>query len=114
MVLCARRQCRGFVGILLSILLPGLVRAAVGGSISGTVKDQTGAVIAGAAVTATNSDTGVRNATATDNRGAYTFAFLPVGHYVVEMAQAGFKPYRCTGIGLDIDSAIRVDAVLDP
>jgi hypothetical protein len=99
------------VGVL---MFTSSVWASVGGSISGTVKDPSGAMIAHAAVTATNNDTGAHNSVTTDDRGAYTFPVLPVGHYVVEITQPGFKPYRRTEIILDTDSALRVDAVLFP
>ena len=74
---------------MLLTLLPGLpisTHAAVGGSISGTVKDHSGAVIPKAAVTATNRDTGVRQTITTNGTGAYSFPGLPVGHYDVEIA----------------------------
>jgi hypothetical protein len=86
----------------------------VGGSISGTVKDSTGAVIAGASVSAANTETNVRKTVKTDDRGSYTFPVLPVGHYDVEITHPGFKPYRRTGVTLDADSAILVDVVLQP
>ncbi len=97
-------------------LLPGLASltyAAVGGAISGTVKDRTGAVIPKATVTATNIDTGIRQTIATNNAGSWSFPGLPVGHYDVDIADTGFKPYRRSGIMVDVNSALIVDAVLD-
>src|SRR5580704_16179466 len=85
----------------LALLLCGLVWASVGGSISGTVKDSSGAVIPKAVVTALNIETGVQQSVATDTTGAYTFPILPIGHYEVSVAHPGFKPYQRTGIEID-------------
>jgi hypothetical protein len=102
--------------VLLPILLFGLpvvIQASVGGSISGTVKDSTGAVIPKAIIAVTNSDTSVRQTVATNDSGAYSFPTLPVGRYDLDINVTGFRPYRRTGITLDVNSAILVDAVLE-
>src|SRR5580658_4710496 len=79
-----------FAGLL--FVLSGLAFAGVGGSISGTVKDSTGAAIVGASVSLTNSSTGVQSLATADGRGSYTFPVLPVGTYVLEASHTGFKP----------------------
>jgi hypothetical protein len=107
-----RGSFKGLASILILLLPAAFAWAGVGGSIAGTVKDSSGAAIAGAVVTATSTETGVRNTTATDDRGVYTFAVLPVGTYDVEIWRTGFKPYHRTGIALDADGALLVDAVL--
>ena len=101
--------------LLLFLILPLSLPtyAADGGSISGTVEDRSGAVIPKAAVTATNTDTGVRQVVTTNGAGAYSFPSLPVGHYDVDIAAAGFKPYRRASIMVDVNSALLVDAVLE-
>jgi hypothetical protein len=86
--------------------------AGTGGAISGTVKDSSGAVVAKVTVTAINAGTGVRQEVTTDDRGVYSFPVLSVGHYDLEFNGAGFRPYRRTGITVDANSALRVDAVL--
>src|SRR5580704_6121434 len=91
-----------------------LASPGIGGSIAGTVKDSTGAVVVHASVVAANSETGVRTTAGTDDRGAYTFPVLTVGRYALEITQAGFKPYRRTGITIDTDSALTIDVVLAP
>jgi hypothetical protein len=48
----------------------------------------------------------------TNATGAYSFASLPVGHYEVDITVDGFRPYRRTGIMLNVNSALLVDAVL--
>ena len=66
----------------LILCLLGTAWAGVGGSISGTIKDPSGAAIAKATVTLVNVNTGVSQTTTADGRGAYTFPVLPVGSYV--------------------------------
>jgi len=89
-----------------------LEAAPAGGSISGTVKDATGAVIPQAVVTATNTQTGVRQVLVTNSSGAYSFPTLPVGLYDVDIAATGFRRYRRANITLDVNSAVLVDVVL--
>jgi hypothetical protein len=72
-----------------------------------------GAVIPRATVRATNTDTGIRSVVITNASGVYVFSSLPVGHYDVDIAVSGFKPYQRAGIPLDIGSARVVDAALD-
>jgi len=86
--------------------------AGMGGSISGTVTDPSGAVIIKATVTATNTATGIRQTASTDDKGFYFFASLPVGHYDLEIAATSFRPYRRTDVAIDANSALTVDAVL--
>lgn len=63
----------------------------VKGSISGTVTDPQGAVVAGATVKAINDATGATLTTTSDNSGSFHFNLIPVGTYRVEMNAAGFK-----------------------
>ncbi len=88
------------------------LRAEVTGSLSGTVHDARGAVITGASVTAVETGTGSAAATTTDARGFYTLPALPVGRYDLKIASRGFASYRRTGISLDADAALIVDAQL--
>src|SRR5689334_3031387 len=67
--------------------------AQTGGTITGSVADPAGAVIAGAEIQARNSETGVVYTGATSNTGNYTFSNLPVGSYEVSVSVAGFKKY---------------------
>jgi hypothetical protein len=102
--------------ILSLALIPFLIMGAwagTGGSISGTVKDSSGAVVPKAAVTATDTNTGIRQTTTTDSKGFYSFPSLPVGLYDLEFNGGGFRPYRRTGIVIDTDSDLIVDAALE-
>ena len=97
---------------LLWFCLPALLWAGVGGSISGTVRDPSGAAIVGASVVLANINTGVQQAVTTNAQGAYTFPVLPVGTYTLAVNHAGFGPYRRTKIVLDANSALLLDVVL--
>jgi hypothetical protein len=96
----------------LVFLFSGLVRASVGGSISGTVRDSSGAVVLKAIVSALDVDTGVQQVVSTDTFGGYSFAVLPVGRYEVAVAHPGFRTYRRGGIQIDANSVLLIDAVL--
>ncbi len=61
------------------------------GSISGTVADSQGAVVAGAQVKAKNIETGQVSTTTSDNSGFFRLNLLPVGTYTVSITQTGFK-----------------------
>ena len=87
--------------------------SATTGSISGIVRDQTGAVIAGVRVTITNTAQGVQNKTTTDSKGAYIFPSLPVGRYDLQFDSQGFKPQRRTSLVINLDGALQVDTTLE-
>jgi hypothetical protein len=89
-----------------------VVRADTGGSISGTVADQTGAVVPDTTVTALNLDTTLQQTTKTNANGFYAFTALPVGRYEIEILREGFKPYKRTGLVIDINAALREDITL--
>jgi len=88
-------------------------RAGTGGSVSGTVKDASGAVVPDATVSANNVDTGVQVRGATNGRGFYSFPELPVGRYTIAIEKTGFRLYERTAIAIDTNRALTVDAVLD-
>jgi len=98
--------------LCLSLCFVATAFAGVGGSISGTIQDPSGAAIAKASVTVINTSTGVRQSAITDSHGTYVFPVLPVGGYALEVNQPGFKPYRRNGIILDANSALLLDVVL--
>jgi len=86
--------------------------AGLGGSVSGTVKDASNAVIPKATVTATNIATGVRQQITTNDRGFYFFPDLPVGRYSIVIENTGFKVYKRSDIDIDTNSTLTIDAVL--
>ena len=82
------------------------------GTITGTVTDPSGAVIAGASVTATNTATRLSAQTATTSSGHYTIPALRVGTYEVTVEQAGFKKYVQSGIVVEVGQTVRADAAM--
>jgi len=82
-----------FLGALVfSVLLAGVAAAQANrASITGTVTDATGAVIAGVDVTARNVDTNLETATVTTEDGLYVVPNLPPGTYALTFRKAGFK-----------------------
>src|SRR5580658_6798792 len=87
--------------------------AGVGGSVSGTVKDSSNAVVPNATVEVTNIDTGIQQRVATNNKGYYSFPQLPVGHYNISIEKIGFKPYQYTGLVIDANGSVVIDAMLE-
>ncbi len=94
--------------LALALLAPVCV-AGTGGSIAGSVRDATGAVIPGILVTAKNTATGIVANTTTNGGGYYAFPVLPSGSYELETEYDGFKAYRQTGIQVLSDSALTID-----
>ena len=83
------------------------------GTITGTVSDPAGAVVANATVEAKNADTGTVYPAATSNTGNYTLPQLPAGTYEVSVSSAGFKKYIRPGIIVNVAQTVRVDAALE-
>jgi hypothetical protein len=103
---------------MLAILLAVLVFeiptwAAVYGSISGVVTDQSGSAVPGAKVTLTNTAQGIPYKAATDSKGAYSFPSVPVGRYDLAVDALGFQRQTRTGLVIDLNSALRVDLTLE-
>ncbi len=98
------------------LLLLALVPLAQGqissGSIFGQIKDESGGVVAGAAVTAQGESTGFVRATVTDSSGAYRFADLPPGTYSVRAERARFKVSIAPQVTLEVNQYARVDLQL--
>ncbi len=100
-----------FTAVLLSLASTGL--AQVGGSLGGTVKDPSGAVVPGVSVTAVNTVLGTMFSTTTDGQGLYSFPKLPVARYDVTMQIDGFKPQKRAGIQVDADGQLQINATLE-
>ena len=85
----------GLIAIVLS--LPVYAQVVPTGTISGRVRDTSGAVIANAHVTLTNVGTNVTQTATTGSQGGYRFSALLVGHYNATVAKAGFRPAQNGG-----------------
>jgi hypothetical protein len=82
------------------------------GSVVGTVKDASGAAVAGANVTATNTDTSIAARTVTNGSGDYEFPDLKAGSYSVTAASGGFSPAEARNINVSVASRVRIDLTL--
>src|SRR5437867_274153 len=81
--------------------------------ISGTVKDQSGAVLPGAEIRATQTETGAGRMALSDETGSYVLPNLPVGPYKLEVSLPGFRTFVQSGIVLQVSSSTVVNPVLN-
>ena len=84
------------------------------GSIRGTVRDATQAVLPGATVTVSNEDTGLSRTVVTNSAGVYSVPDLPVGRYKVAAELQGFKAGSRTGVVLRVADDLGIDFELGP
>ncbi|MSO19835.1 MAG: TonB-dependent receptor [Acidobacteria bacterium] len=97
-------------GFVFLFLCCGCASAQVtSGTISGTLTDDTGAVVPGALVTGTNVETGFTRTIETDARGAYHLRQLPVGSYDVKAEATGFQTSLQKGIKLTVGQEAVID-----
>jgi carboxypeptidase family protein/TonB-dependent receptor-like protein len=83
------------------------------GTITGTVSDATSAVIPGANVTATNTQTQAKYETVSTETGNYTLAQLPAGVYELTVELPGFKKFTRQGITVQVAQTLRIDVALE-
>lgn len=81
--------------------------------LSGTVRDTSGAVVPGAAVTLSNEATGVTQNQSTTEAGVYAFPSISVGTYTVKVEATGFKTAVRTNNTLQVNTPATVDLVLE-
>ncbi len=105
-----------FAAISCSLLLfvCPLVYGQSTGSFSGTVTDNSGAVMAGITVTATAQSTNVTREAKTDDSGHYLIPLLGVADYTIKVAAPGFKPIDTKDVRLQIDEHRELDFKLVP
>lgn len=98
---------------LLLVAIPiGALAQVSRGTVLGTVKDPSGAVIPGVTITVVNEETGLSRTLITDETGSFTAELLPVGKYRVQAELSGFRKEIRTGIELHVDQKGRVDLTL--
>ncbi|WP_263356515.1 TonB-dependent receptor [Acidicapsa ligni] len=83
-------------------------------SVSGTITDSSGAVIANAKVTIRNDATGAERSTTLNGSGAYTITNLAPGSYTIRAEAEGFATAVRSGNRLDPNIGSRIDLVLKP
>jgi hypothetical protein len=101
--------------VLFLCLIPALPLMAQSerGTITGTVRDATGAVVPGATVRVTNVATNVTLDTTSNLSGDYTVPGVPVGSYNVRVEKQGFRAFVLSGITVDAATSVRADATLE-
>jgi hypothetical protein len=80
--------------------------------LAGRVTDESGGVLPGVTVTATQTDTGFTRTVITDSEGAYVMPNLPTGPYRLEVSLAGFRSFVQTGIVLQVGATPTINAPL--
>src|SRR5262245_38007089 len=100
-------------GIFLGLLFVESVFAQATAQISGTVRDQTGAVLPGVEIMATQSETGIARSTISNETGSYVLPNLPVGPYRLEVSLPGFRMFVQTGIVLEVNGSPVINPTLE-
>jgi hypothetical protein len=98
--------------ILLGSLCQTIFAQTTSTTILGTATDASGAVLAGAKVTATNTQTGIRRDTTTSSSGDYSFPLVDVGTYDVSVEAQGFRAEVRRNVLVEINEKVRVDFAL--
>src|SRR5580658_2618760 len=106
--------CRRLSRLIVMALVPlACAWAFAAGSVSGLVKDASGGAIPGAQLTLVNATLKTTFKATADTQGFYSFPALPVGHYDLTIAAAGFRTRQKTNLNVDTDAAVRVDTVME-
>src|SRR5579862_981613 len=79
------------------------------GTITGTISDPAGAVVAGAAIEARNVATGAVYPVASSATGNYTIVQLPAGNYELSVSVPGFKKFVRQNLVIEVAGTVRVD-----
>src|ERR1051325_2284329 len=81
--------------------------------ISGTAKDQSGAVLPGVEIRATQTETGIARTAVTNETGSYVLPNLPIGPYKLEGSLPGFRTFVQTGINLEVNASPAINVTLE-
>ncbi len=109
------RTLAGFLFAIALLLSSSALAFGQGGNaiLTGTVTDQTGAVVAGAKVTATNVATNVPNDAQSNGSGSYRFPTLSVGVYKLVVEATGFKSSQVENVVLTVGQVVTQDVKLE-
>jgi hypothetical protein len=100
------------LAVLVFLTTLALAAQTTTGTFFGVVRDSTGGLLPGAAVTATQTETSLTRKTVTDNQGEYLITNLPVGRYSLTVEKSGFRRSIQEGITVEVNQNARVDATL--
>ncbi|NOT61281.1 MAG: carboxypeptidase regulatory-like domain-containing protein, partial [Acidobacteria bacterium] len=99
-----------FLTLIGCLLISAPVKAQnIYASLTGTVTDQSGAVVPGATLTATNTDTGFKRSVTANERGDFLLVQLPIGNYTLTAEMTSFRTESRSGIVLQVDQRARSD-----
>ena len=99
--------------MLLAVIFCGAALAQNNGSITGTVKDPSGAAISGATVQIESPERAINRQMSTNSSGDYNETALPPGNYNISVSVTGFKKYQAKNVKLDVGEKARVDVTLE-
>ncbi len=106
-----------FIFALIACALPLLASASLAaqttGTITGTIQDETGALIPGVKVTARHISTGLVRSTVSESEGQFTLATMPVGAYELRAELTGFRPLVRQGINLTVHETAVIDLKME-
>jgi hypothetical protein len=108
--LCGSRWGLPFIAVLCLLLSAPLTRAQTTAQLTGTVQDNSGAMIPGAQVTLTDQATGIPRVVQSNRQGLYAFPSLVPGTYTVKIEAKSFQSREITGIVLHAGDALAVPA----
>ena len=106
------RRTIGIVAFLITMGVVGFAQVDTG-SLVGTVKDASGALLPNVTVTATNTDTGIATPAKTAQNGDYVITPLHIGRYSVSVEATGFRREIRKDIVLDVQQTIKLDFTLN-
>jgi hypothetical protein len=109
---CSRLRWFTFIVGVMMIAASGLQAQVESGKVVGTVRDASGAVVAGASVTLVNPATNATRSVRTESDGEFVITGLPSGEYTVTVEHEGFKKVVQVPFKLDVNQVIRVDLTL--
>src|ERR1043166_3572819 len=104
---------RILLAILVLLLSCAHIWAQATAQIAGTVRDQSGAVLPGVEVKATQTDTDTVRTVITNETGSYVLSNLPIGPYKLEATLPGFRVFAQTGIILQVNASPVINPTLE-
>jgi hypothetical protein len=108
-----RKSIAAVTLLLVGLLVPAIVAAQVDmGSISGAIRDPSGAAIPKAKVRLTNQDTRITLSTTTGLEGQYSFSPVKIGRYFISASAPGFKSVQQNNVTVDVQQKVELDIQL--
>src|SRR4051794_29583492 len=98
--------------LMLAFIGAGFAQTGNQGSVQGNITDPTGAVVAGATISAVNQETGATQETKSTGEGYYTFPILTVGTYAVKVESAGFAATTAKNVQVSVGGKLTLDVKL--